>query len=124
MAQLTLGYAAILIALGVGGYFATGQSSWTALIPAIFGAVMVVFGAIALKPSLRKHAMHGAMAFALLGLAGTFSGIIKVVMMIAGTPPERPTAAIVQAVMAVLTIGFIALGVRSFIQARRNPTPT
>jgi amino acid transporter len=38
MPKLTIFYALLLIALGVGGYFASGQASVTALIPAFIGA--------------------------------------------------------------------------------------
>lgn len=40
------------------------------LIPAMLGAAVVVLGAIALADGMRKHAMHGAAALALLGVVG------------------------------------------------------
>ncbi len=66
MARTTIGFGIAMIALGLIGYFGSNMVSVTALIPAIFGVLLVVFGAIAQKEHLRKHAMHGAAVVGLL----------------------------------------------------------
>ena len=61
--------------------------------------------------------------FILLGVdayLGTVKGLIKLPALFAGAPVERPAAIIAQAVMAVLCVVFIALCVKSFIDARRG----
>ena len=40
----------------------------------------------------------------------------------AATPTARPAAVVSQTIMAVLTLGYIVMAVRSFIQARANRT--
>lgn len=62
----------VLIARSLVTYFASESRSFTAFIPAIFGAIMTLFGLIGRKESARKHAMHGAAVIALLGLLGGF----------------------------------------------------
>jgi iron(III) transport system permease protein len=57
----------LLIVIGVASYTLTGRTSITALIPAFIGAVLVICALIARKESARKHAMHAAVAVALLG---------------------------------------------------------
>jgi hypothetical protein len=109
-----------LTLLGLIGYFATGMVSWTALIPALFGVPLLVLGALALKPALRKHAMHGAAALGLLGLLGSAMGVPKAVTLLAGGTVARPAAAVSKAIMAVLCLAFLALCVKSFVDARRN----
>ena len=93
VAKIAISFGVILMILGVGGYFATGMQSWTALIPAIFGVVFVILGFVASDPSKRKHAMHAAAALGVLGLLGAFPGVIKAFKWIGGTEPARPAAA-------------------------------
>ena len=112
-------FGGLLIALGVAGYFMTGQQSITALIPAFFGFAIEVSGAVAMKEHLRKHAMHAAAGFGLLGLLGSGPGLFKLPALLSGEEFERPAAVISQSVMAVLCGVFLALCVRSFIEARR-----
>lgn len=120
MPKLSITLGIILIILGMGSYIITGAASATALIPAFFG---VVFGALGMlgnrSESMRKHAMHGALILAILGLAGSFGGLISLFGAIGGNMPERPSAAIAQGIMAILLIGFLAAGIKSFIDARK-----
>jgi hypothetical protein len=64
--------------------------------------------------------MHAAAALALLGFLGTVPGIIKLVKWQFGTVPARPAAVVSQSIMALLTLLFVLLCVRSFINARRS----
>ena len=115
MPSITRTLGLVLILLGIVGYFGTGKTSVTALIPAFFGAVFVVLALVARSESARKHAMHAAVALALLGLIGA---LVRVVPAVAGGQLGRP-AVLAQLVMSVLLAGYIALGVRSFKAARR-----
>ncbi len=74
MPYITIGVGVLLTLIGVVGYVMSGMASWTALIPAFLGVPMALLGAVALKESLLKHAMHGAAMVGLLGLLGTASG--------------------------------------------------
>ncbi len=105
----------VLILLGLISYFGTGRVSMTALIPAFFGAVFVILALVARSETARKHAMHAAVALALMGLLGTLA---RVVPAVADGQLTRP-AVLAQLVMSVLLIGYIALGVKSFKAARR-----
>ena len=124
MPGLTIVFGALLIALGVAGYFITGAQSWTALIPAIPGVLFLLLGIVAQRPGARKHAMHAAAGLALLGAAGTIPGLVKFFRMLGGATVERPAAVRSQAIMCVLCVVFVILCVRSFVAARRNRTAT
>lgn len=124
MPLMTIVYAALLIVLGVGGYFMTGQTSVTAMIPAFFGFVVLIVGLIAMKDNLRKHAMHVAAVLGVLGVVGTFSGLLKLPALLSGGDLERPQAVASQAIMALLSLAFVLLCVKSFMDARRDKSPT
>lgn len=121
MARLTIVYGLLLIVLGIASYFGTGQESKTALIPALFGAPILLSGVVALQDHLRRHAMHAAAALALLGFLGSAPGLLKAFTLLGGGEVARPNAVIAQAVMALLSLVFLVLCVRSFINARRSP---
>lgn len=120
MPQITVWFGVVLILLGVVGYVATGMVSVTALIPSFFGIVFVILGRLGSKENLRKHMMHVAAVLALLAVAGSFGGVLKLFTMLGGGDVARPAATISQAVMAVLSLGFVILCVKSFIDARRG----
>ena len=120
MPKVTISYAVLLIALGLVGFFGFGRSSVTALIPAFFGILVLVAGLLALDEKMRRHAMHAASVLGLLGFLGTVSGLIKFFTLISGGEVTRPAAVVSQAVMAVLSLIFFILCLKSFISARRK----
>jgi cytochrome bd-type quinol oxidase subunit 2 len=135
MAGLTVLFGGSLIFLGVGSfataYFARGEVAFTALIPAAIGAVLAVLGALSFKESRRKHTMHAAAALAALTF---FLCIVMAApalpLLIAngrvmktsanGEVRDATLAVISQAVTAAITLVFVLLCLRSFVQARRN----
>ena len=122
MANAAIGFGVALIALGVGGYVLTGMESPTALIPAVIGVLLALLGGMARNPARRKTAMHIAAAVGLLGFFGSAPGLFRLFPLMAGEPVARPAAVITQAIMAVLTLVFVILCVKSFVDARRNRT--
>ena len=109
---------ASLIVLGVAGYVLTGAVSVTALIPAAFGVLFVLAGLLARSDRWRMHAMHAAVLVALLGFLGSARGLLGLGKVFDGTA-VRPAAIVAQTIMALLTLGYIVVAVRSFIQARK-----
>jgi hypothetical protein len=115
MPALTRTVGFLLILLGVSGYIGTGRASITALIPAIFGAIFLVLAMVARNPNARRHAMHAAVALALLGVLGTAPRIFAAIS--AGTAGRVATLA--QIAMALALLVYVVFGVKSFIDARR-----
>jgi len=110
-----------MIILGAGSFILTGAASATALIPAFFGIAFVGLGILGIKKeSMRKHVMHAALLLAILGIGGSFGGLINVLGVLGGNELERPNAAYAQAIMAIICIYFVIAGVRSFIDARKS----
>ena len=129
MVLLTLMYAMAMVGLGAGMYWLAGsgmiegaKQSWTALIPAFAAIPFFVFFVMSvIKPSSRKHMMHGAALFALVLTAGglymSVSGLVKAGFSVSELP--RPLATLATGLMGVLSLVFLAMCVRSFVVARR-----
>lgn len=120
MPVITIVAGVILELVGFGGWVMTGQESWTALIPAIFGTLLILLGVFSLsQPGLRKHLMHGAAVLGLLGFLGTVKGLFSLPALIAGGEAARPAAVVSQSITAVVCFLFLAFCINSFIRARR-----
>lgn len=120
MNKLTIIFGLVLILTGLIGYFGTGGASITALIPAFLGIIFVITGVLALKENFRKHSMHVAVMFAVIGLAGSFRGLVQLPALITGGEVLLPTAVILQSIMAIVCGVYIGLSVKSFIDARKK----
>ncbi len=118
MPAVTIIIGALLVALGLWGRFGTehGQESWTSLIPALVGGPLLILGALALKESLLKHAMHLA---AMLGLIGLLAAGGRLAMLLPQGRVQTPSG-LSTAGMTLLCGLFVALCVNSFIAARRR----
>ena len=112
----------LLILLGIAGYLfsvADGNTSLTALIPAVFGVLLVILGFVAKQnENLRKHLMHAAVLVALIGF------LIPTVRLAGNAGNLQISLAVLsQGLMALICLFFVILSVQSFINARRNPQP-
>ncbi len=120
MAKLAIVFGVLIALISPVSMIAVGGFHATAMIPAYFGLAMIVFGAVALKPNLRMHAMHGA---ALVGVLGMLGGLgMSLPKLIKGEPLARPAAVYSQLAMGILAAIFVALAVKSFIDARKART--
>ena len=104
----------ILMIMGVFFYlFPEGESSPTALIPAVIGAVFLIPGYIAhSNESMKMHAMHATAVFALIG---TLGGAMALPDTIAGDF-DRPTIA--RLVLLILCGEYMFFSIMSFRAAR------
>ena len=121
MARVTILFGIILILLGVLTYMQTGSQFPTSLIPAYFGAVLAILGALSRTTDLKRRAlyMHIAVTLGLLGFLGTAKSIVDYVRMKNGMQVKFPVAVEEKAAMACLLLVFVLLCVRNFIEARQ-----
>ena len=120
MPRITIFLGIVLTVAGIGGWLGSGMESWTALIPSIFGIIFIIIGWQANNEKLRKHLIHGALILALLGIIGSVGGVRPFIEYLGGEEIERPLAAGMQSLMTLLCAGYVILGIKSFIDARRN----
>ena len=104
----------ILIIMGVLFYvFPEGESSPTALIPAIIGAGLLIPGYLAYSnESMKMHAMHATAVFALVGTLGGAMGLPD---MITGDF-DRPTIA--RLALLIICGEYMFFSIMSFRAAR------
>lgn len=121
MPMLTIVFGGLLIVLGVVGFVLTGSEHPTALIPAFAGILFEICGGIAMIPGARKHAMHAAV---MVGLFGFLAATIQLVRALTASTPQTMMKLISLGGMASLTLLFVLLCVRSFINARRGSVPS
>jgi len=122
MARVTIGCGVVLILLGMWGFFATGSTHPTALIPVWFGLALAVCGSLATteNASWRMAWMHVGVT---IGLAGFLGATIRAIVEFAGAHGAalaHPVAVEDQAAMATICLIYEVLCVRSFIAARRT----
>ena len=111
MYLITILFGVLLVITGVTVYIQTGSEHKTALIPAFLGGGLVICGLLAANEGRRMMVMHVAVVIGLMGFIGSMAKLFK---------PDQSTAAFAgKAISAGLCAVFIALCVRSFIQARR-----
>jgi uncharacterized membrane protein len=113
MPKVAVGCGVLLIIQGAGFYVGTGASSVTSLIPAFIGLPILLLGLLAFREAWRKHAMHAAAAFGLLGL-------LAAVGRIASAGWSLSAAGTSLMLMILLCGGFIVLCIKSFRDARRR----
>ncbi len=124
MPKVTVIYAVLLIVLGVAGYmvgvfqlFGTPYASKTALIPSAFGGVFLLLGVLAmLMPGARKHLMHAAVT---LGLLAAIIPLGRLIPQASKGLLTFSFGSVSLVLMCLLSAGFVALCVKSFIDVRK-----
>ena len=90
MNRITIASGVLIALISPVSILLAGHFAGTALIPAGFGAVLILCGVLAANPARRKHAMHAA---ALIGLLGALGGLgMSIPKLLKGVPLERPVA--------------------------------
>ena len=111
IARLTQITGAVLIVIGVVAYIVTDFASVTALLPAMLGLIIAVLGLLAPRIDAGRHAIHAALALALLGALGSLPRL--------GGLGDGDGAAVTSLLTVLVCLAYVAVGVRSFISARR-----
>ncbi|MEM1212936.1 MAG: hypothetical protein AAGI68_11645 [Planctomycetota bacterium] len=122
MPKFTIAIGVILVILGPAAYVLTDRTSFTAMLPAAFGLLTTLCGVLALKPSLTKHAMHGAALVALLGTLGglgmAIPGTIK--WLASNTGDQLRPAVVTQWLLGIPSVVLLIACIRSFIAVRKQ----
>ncbi|MCG8351269.1 MAG: hypothetical protein MI924_26150 [Chloroflexales bacterium] len=121
---ITIVIGGLLVLVGIVSYFGAGASSVTALIPAFFGAPLILLGVLARAPQRLKLSMHLVAALALFGVLGTLTVLPALGELLLGKQKPGTTAAILaRSAMLVLCGGLFGVCIASFVRARRSRGP-
>lgn len=120
MAKMTIGFGVLLILVAVIGFVSTGSTHPTALIPAIFGVLFIIFGLFANTPDVKKRMlwMHVSVTVALLGFLSTIMADVQAIKMSHGAVYPHPAAVLEKSAMSLLCLIYVLFCIRSFINAR------
>ena len=122
MPTLAIFFGILLDILGIAGFVGTGSKALTALIPALFGTLILFLGILAARnPWLKKHAMHGAAALALIGALGAAARAVPHIPKVCTLEGGHLAAFWMQIAMVVLCLVFLGFCVKSFRDARKAP---
>ncbi|WP_022871914.1 hypothetical protein [Nesterenkonia alba] len=110
MPKLTFATGGVLVAIGLIATVVTSFDSWTSLIPAIIGVLLLISGGIALKNLM--VGIHIALALAVIGALAMLHPIISGIA-------DFTAPAVTALISVVVLVIYVALGVRSFLAARR-----
>ena len=109
--QSTLVYSIALILLGLIGYIITGMQSITALIPSFWGIIIILLVFMLTKRMNKPTILVWTLTvLGVIGFIATVNGIPKLLTLISGDNISRPSAAISQTIMAVLSL-FYAISI-------------
>ncbi|MCU4926571.1 hypothetical protein OB905_11360 [Halobacteria archaeon AArc-dxtr1] len=98
---VTIATGAALAVIGVAAYVLSDFASMTALIPALFGILFVILGAVAREPERRRISTYGIAVLALLGISGSAQGLPDIIELVTGGSPESTLAAVTQGTMII-----------------------
>ncbi len=117
MPRITIVAGMALTILAVTTYIGTGMASVTALIPAFFGVPLMLLGWLAQRGQRRSIMMHIAAGLGALGFLAPLSRILPSLGAF-----ELSTAMMANIAMALICGVYVALCIRSFVEARRAVT--
>jgi hypothetical protein len=105
MKILTICFGILLTVLGAIYYYLNGLAGFSPLLPALFGAFVVLFGVLQGRWK-HKNPLYGAIMLAILTFLGSVRGLYNLL-----TGRAADSATLLHATMGVLAVVFVALGV-------------
>ncbi len=110
MSRLSQIVGVALLVVGFVGYFASGMTSPTAFIPAFFGVAISVLGFYGRHDPHARGPLTLALGVALVGIIGSFEGLLSLPALLQGGAVERPAAVLARSAMAVILIAYVVGG--------------
>ncbi len=104
-------FAAVLSAIGIGGYLGTARVSVTALIPAMFGLFVALFSLLGwLSPGLGSFMHYATICLAVLGFLATARSLSVLPKWLGRQGTTKP-AALAKGLMSVVCLLFVGVAV-------------
>lgn len=107
-----------LVVLGVGAWVLTGFASMTALIPAIFGILVVGFASVGRETDRERLAVYGIGALGALGVLGSLRVVPGIIAFATGEEVNSTVAVASQGIMIVLGVALVVVAARVVLANR------
>ncbi len=104
---VSVGGGLLLLLTGILAYVLSDFASPTALIPAVFGVMIVILGVMAQKPDHRNRSILGIGLLALLVVLGSLMRISDVFALLAGDEVDSVVATMSQGVSIVIGLAIV-----------------
>lgn len=105
----------VLVVLGVGSWILTDFASWTALIPAIFGILVVGFVSVGRETGRERLALYGIAALGVLGILGSLRAVPDIIALATGEGIDSVIGATSQGIMIVVGLALVIVAARAVL---------
>jgi len=113
-----LGIGVALVVLGVGAWILTDFIHITALIPAIFGIVVVGVVSVGWKTNRERLALYSVAAVGVVGALGSLRAVPDIITLATGGAVDSAVGVASQGIMIVLGLGLAVIAVRAVLSDR------
>ena len=107
-----------LVVLGIGAWVLTDFASMTALIPALFGILLVGLSSAGQETNHERLAVYGIGALGALGVLGSLRGVPDIIAFVTGGEVDSTVAVASQGSMIVLGLVLVVVAVRAVLASR------
>lgn len=122
--MLGIGLGIALVVLGIGAYVLSDFASITALIPALFGVLVVILGVVGRQqPHRQRLAAYGMGLLAVLGVLGSTRGVPDIIALLTGESVDSTIAAVSQGAMIVICLVLLAAVIQFIRETRATTNP-
>jgi len=118
MSAISIIFGILLNVVGLIGFFGTGATHPTSLIPCGLGLLLAVCGLLARIEKIRMHVMHVAVLVGLLGFGATVSAYGMLVAVLKQTAGDKTNSSIAKMATALLCGLYVVRCIQYFVQAR------
>jgi len=113
-----LGIGVALVVLGVGAWILTNFVHITALIPAIFGIVVVGVVSVGWITNRERLALYSVAAVGVVGALGSLRAVPDIITLATGGAVDSTVGVASQGIMIVLGLGLAVIAVRAVLSDR------
>lgn len=109
---VSVGGGLLLLLTGILAYVISGFASPTALLPALFGVMIVILGVMAQKPDHRNRSILGIGLLALLVVLGSIMRLSDVFALLTGEEVDSVATTVSQAISIVIGLAIVLITAR------------
>ena len=119
MSMISILFGVLLTVVGLCGFFGTGATHPTALIPCALGAALILCGLIGRNDALHHRAMQAAILVALLGFGGTVTSFAYFGQVVRYGTANNGAAPLAKMTTGFLCAIFLMRCLQAFLEAGR-----